>query len=192
MSMRTRAGANTTITTLRMLENITRPYPGLLRGTMILVNTKLLGIFMQEHLGVLIVNRRLAGRCRGSNPSGPLGGFLAVLGDELEDERVALEEAMRSQGVRPTRLKNALLASSEKLARLKLNGTLFSYSDLSRVYELHGLCLLTQHRIFLWQTLAVLPNTRVRSERMEARARQQLVVLDEHRAAAAALLTEPA
>ena len=190
--MRTRAGANTTITTLRMLENITRPYPGLLRGTMILVNTKLLGIFMQEHLGVLIVNRRLAGRCRGSNPSGPLGGFLAVLGDELEDERVALEEAMRSQGVRPTRLKNALLASSEKLARLKLNGTLFSYSDLSRVYELHGLCLLTQHRIFLWQTLAVLPNTRVRSERMEARARQQLVVLDEHRAAAAALLTEPA
>jgi len=192
MSMRTRAGANTTITTLRMLENITRPYPGLLRGTMILVNTKLLGIFMQEHLGVLIVNRRLAGRCRGSNPSGPLGGFLAVLGDELEDERVALEEAMRTQGVRPTRLKNALLASSEKLARLKLNGTLFSYSDLSRVYELHGLCLLTQHRIFLWQTLAVLPNTRVRSERMEARARQQLVVLDEHRAAAAALLTEPA
>jgi len=190
--MRTRAGANTTITTLRMLENITRPYPGLLRGTMILVNTKLLGIFMQEHLGVLIVNRRLAGRCRGSNPSGPLGGFLAVLGDELDDERVALEEAMRSQGVRPTRLKNALLASSEKLARLKLNGTLFSYSDLSRVYELHGLCLLTQHRIFLWQTLAVLPNTRVRAERMEARARQQLIVLDEHRAAAAALLTEPA
>ncbi|HZJ50479.1 MAG TPA: hypothetical protein VFF07_06415 [Actinomycetota bacterium] len=156
------------------------------------MNAKLLGIFMQENLGVLIVNRRLAERCRGSNSSGALGGFLAALGDELEDERRALEETMLSEGVRPTRLKNAILASSEKLGRLKRNGTLLSYSDLSRVYELHGLCLLTHHRIFLWHTLAPLPDTRVRAERLEARARQQLDALEQHRAAAAALLTEPA
>lgn len=155
------------------------------------VTAKLLGIFMQENLGVLIVNRRLAERCRGSNPSGPLGGFLAVLGDELEDERAALEEAMLSKGVRPTRLKNAVLGSSEKLGRLKFNGTLFSYSDLSRVYELHGLCLLTHHRIFLWQTLA-LPHAGVLAGRMEARARRQLAALEQHRAEAAALLSEPA
>lgn len=156
---------------------------------MIAMNAKLLGIFMQENLGVLIVNRRLAERCRGSNPSGALGGFLAALGDELEDERAALEETMLSEGVRPTRLKNAVLAASEKLGRLKRNGTLLSYSDLSRVYELHGLCLLSHHRIFLWQTLAHLPDTRVRAERMEARARLQLAALEQHRAAAAALLT---
>jgi hypothetical protein len=155
------------------------------------VTAKLLGIFMQESLGVLIVNRRLAERCRESNPSGPLGGFLAVLGDELEEERAALEEAMLSKGVRPTRLKNAVLAFSEKLGRLKFNGTLFSYSDLSRVYELHGLCLLTHHRIFLWQTLS-LPNAGVLAERMETRATRQLAALEQHRAAAAALLSAPA
>ena len=155
------------------------------------VTTKLLGIFMQENLGVLIVNRRLAERCRKSNPSGPLGGFLAVLGDELEDERAALEEAMFSEGVRPTRLKNAVLGASEKLGRLKFNGTLFSYSDLSRVYELHGLCLLTHHRIFLWQTLA-LPDAGVPADRMEARAKLQLAALEQYRAEAAALLSEPA
>ena len=154
------------------------------------MTTKLLGIFMQENLGVLIVNRRLAEHCRGRNPSGPLGGFLAVLGDELEEERAALEEAMLSKGVRPTRLKNAVLGSFEKLGRLKFNGTLFSYSDLSRVYELHGLCLLTHHRIFLWQTLA-LPDTGVLAERMGARATRQLAALEQHRAAAAALLSEP-
>jgi hypothetical protein len=156
------------------------------------VNTKLLGIFMQENLGVLIVNQRLAERCRGSNPSGPLGGFLAALADELEDERAALEATMRSESVRPKRLKNAVLASSEKLARLKFNGTLLSYSDLSRVYELHGLCLLTEHRIFLWQTLAPLSDARVRSERMSARARLQLAALERHRAVAATLITGPA
>ena len=156
------------------------------------MNRKLLGIFMQDNLGLLLVNRRVARRCRKSNPSGPLGGFLAALDEELEDERAALEETMLSEGVRPTRLKNAVLASSEKLGRLKFNGTLLSYSDLSRVYELHGLCLLTQHRIFLWQTLALLPDTRVRAEDMEARARRQLGRLEHHRAAAAALLAEPA
>ena len=152
-------------------------------------NTKLLGTFMQENLGVLIVNQRLAERCRGSNPSGPLGGFLAALGEELEDERAALEATMRSKSVRPKRLKNAVLAASEKLGRLKRNGTLLSYSDLNHVYELHGLCLLSHHRVLLWQTLAHLPDTRVRAERMEARARLQLAALEQHRAAAAALLT---
>jgi hypothetical protein len=159
---------------------------------MIAMTTGLIGIFMQENLGVLIVNRRVAERCRGSNPSGSLGGFLAALADELDDERAALEESMRSEGVRPKRLKNAVLAHSEKLGRLKFNGTLLSYSDLSRVYELHGLCLLTHHRIFLWQTLTDLPDIRVRAHRLEARARQQLAALEQHRAAAAALLTEPA
>ena len=158
---------------------------------MILMVGKLLRIFMQENLGVLIVNRRLAVRCGGSNAAGPLGAFLAALGDELEDERAALEETMRSEAVRPKRLRNAVLASLENLGRLKLNGTLLSYSHLSRVYELHGLYLLTQHRILLWQTLASLPDTRVRAERMETRARQQLAALEVHRAAAAALLTEP-
>ncbi|MDQ3661849.1 MAG: hypothetical protein M3454_12475 [Actinomycetota bacterium] len=156
------------------------------------MEANLLGIFMQENLGLLIVNRRLAERCRGSNPSGPLGDFLATLCGELEDERSALEDTMRSASVRPKRIKNALLAFSEKLARLKFNGTLLSYSNLSRVYELHGLCLLTEHRIFLWQTLAPLSGTRARAEVMETRARQQLVVLTEHRAAAAVLLSEPA
>lgn len=155
-------------------------------------NTKLLGTFMQENLGVLIVNQRLAERCRGSNPSGPLGGFLAALGEELENERAALEATMRSKSVRPKRLKNAVLAAAERLARLKPNGTLLSYSDLSRVYELHGLCLLTEHRIFLWQTLAALSDTRVRAELMDARARQQLAALEQHRAAAALHITGPA
>lgn len=156
------------------------------------MNTKLLGIFMQENLGVLIVNKRLAERCRGSNPSGPLGGFLATLGGELEDERAALEATMRSKSVRPKRLKNAVLAASERLARLKLNGMLLSYSDLSRVYELQGLCILTEHRIFLWQTLAALSDTRDRAELMDARARQQLAALERHRATAALQITGPA
>jgi hypothetical protein len=148
---------------------------------MIAVNDKLLHILVQESLGLLIVSRRLALRCRSNNPSGALGDLLSSLAAELEDERAELEVTMRAAGVRPHRLKNLTLVTSEYLARLKLNGSLLSYSDLSRVYELHGLCLLTQHRVWLWRSLAALPTARGQAERMEARAAHQLGDLEAHR-----------
>ena len=153
---------------------------------MIAVNDKLLHIFLQENFGLLIVNRRLALRCHSNNPSGPLGDLLSSLSTELEDERRELEVTMRAAGVRPHRLKNMALVTSEYLARLKLNGSVLSYSDLSRVYELHGLCLLTQHRIWLWRSLSALPAARGQAERMEARAARQLGDLEAQRTEATA------
>lgn len=153
---------------------------------MIAVTDKLLQIFLQENLGLLIVNRRLAQRCRSSNPSGALGGLLSSLGAELEDERHELEVTMRAKGIRPHRLKNLALVASEYVGRLKPNGSLLAYSDLSRVYELHGLCLLSQHRIWLWRTLSALPAARGQAARMEERAARQLEALEAQRAEATA------
>jgi hypothetical protein len=81
---------------------------------------------------------------------------------------------------------------AEKVGRLKLNGQLRGYSDLSRLVELEGLCVGVEGKKSMWTALrGVAENdSRLQSfdfSALEARAQRQRDELEVHRRAAAAL-----
>lgn len=147
-------------------------------------SNKLLKIYLADSLALLIVNKHLAARCLASNRRGPLGVLLDELKLALEDDRGVLDEIMEAQGARKDPIKGALAWSAVMLGRLKLNGSLFAYSDLSRLYELEGLCALTGPRVWLWRSLESL-SLGSDLQRLIDRAERQGMELDRQRQEAA-------
>jgi hypothetical protein len=116
-------------------------------------SNKLFKIYLADSLALLVVNKRVAARCLASNRKGPLGAFLDELKLALDDDRAVLQVIMADMGVRMNPVKNALGWGATIAGQLKLNGSLIAYSDLSRLYELESLCVLTDLRIWLWRML---------------------------------------
>jgi hypothetical protein len=147
---------------------------------------KLLKIFLADSLALLIVNKHLAARCLAKNRRGPLGVLLDELKLALDDDRGVLDEIMEAQGARKDPIKGAMARSAVMLGRLKLNGSLFAYSDLSRLYELEGLCALTGPRVWMWRSLKSL-SLGNDLQRLIDRAERQGLELDRQRQEAAAV-----
>jgi hypothetical protein len=84
----------------------------------------------------------------------------------------------------------------ERVARLKLNGSLIGYSPLSRVLELEALIAGVKAKRLLWDSLRHTEAARgVDLDLMESRAKQQLdtlVAIHEEAAAIAFAAREPA
>ncbi len=114
---------------------------------------KLLGIYLNDHLATMRGEVELAKRCRSSNRGGDLEYELSRLIGEVEEDRRHVRELLERSGMRESRGKQMLASVAEKLGRLKLNGQLRGYSDLSRLVELEGLCLAAEHRRNLWRSL---------------------------------------
>ena len=150
-------------------------------------SNKLLKIYLADSLALLIVNKHLAARCLANNRRGPLGVLLDELKLALEDDRGVLEEIMEAQGARKDPIKGALAWSAVMLGRLKLNGSLIAYSDLSRLYELEGLRALTGPRVWLWRSLESLEFLSLGNDlqRLIDRAERQGMELDRQRQEAA-------
>jgi hypothetical protein len=149
-----------------------------------------LAIYLNDHLAGAIAAFELARRCRGNNQRTPLGMYLSSLIEEIAADRRALEEVMGQLGARRDPLKQAAGWLAEKVGRLKLNGRLLGYSDLSRLEELEALCLGVEGKRAMWRSLQALKDDpRVRGmdfARLEGRARAQRSQLEGHRRAAAA------
>lgn len=75
----------------------------------------------------------------------PSSAQLSIVRDIIQ--RVGGKEGIES------RAKQGAAWIAEKLGRLKLNGSLLRYSDLSRVVELETLAAASLERISLWDTL---------------------------------------
>jgi hypothetical protein len=117
----------------------------------------LLTIYLQDHLALASAGIRLARRCRRENRAeGKLARFLDRFIPELEQDRAVLAEVTETLGARRDLLKEAAVAVGELLGRLKLNGRLLSYSDLSRLWELEALVAGTTSRLSAWGILAKL------------------------------------
>jgi hypothetical protein len=112
-----------------------------------------LAVYLNDHLAGSLAGLELARRARDSNQGSELGRTLDELATEIEAERATLREVMESLGIAVSRFKPAGAWLGEKLGRLKLNGQLRGYSDLSRVVELEGLCLGVRGKRLLWQAL---------------------------------------
>lgn len=150
---------------------------------------KLLRIYLNDHLAVMRGEVELARRCRSNNRGAELEDELSRLVEEVEEDRRQLRGLLERSGMRESRAKQALASIAEKIGRLKLNGELRGYSDLSRLVELEGLCLAAEHRMNLWRSLeTAAEHPRLRElpsgEYLE-RASRQRQRLEEHRLRAA-------
>lgn len=155
-----------------------------------LLGSDLLGIYLNDHLAGSTAGLELARRARGSNEGTPLGDFLAGFVVELEEDRVALEAMMDRLGVGKDRLKIGAAWAGEKAGRLKLNGSVTSYSPLSRLVEVEGLLIGVSGKRAGWLGLLEIaprePRLDVEElERLVSRAEAQLSGLRSHHAAAA-------
>ena len=118
------------------------------------METKLLRIYLNDHLATAVAGRELAARARRANQGSDFGPFLGRVLAELDDHRAQLEGVMQRLGVRKDPVKPAAGWLVEKVGRLKLNGRLRGYSPLSRLLELESLAAVSTGHASMWTTLA--------------------------------------
>lgn len=154
-------------------------------------STKLLSIYLNDHLAGSMIGVELARRASASNSGTPLGEHLEALTSEIESDREALEGVMAESGVRRNSAKAAGARVAEKLRRVvKLNGRLTGYSPLSRFLELEALYLGITGKRELWRALQrsyVRDVPGVDFEELERRAERQAAAIEDHRLEAAYL-----
>jgi hypothetical protein len=149
-----------------------------------------LSIYLNDHLAGSTVGLDLARRTASENEGSSYGRVLAEVAEEIAQDREALVDIMDRLSVGHDRLKLAGAWAAEKLGRLKLNGSLVSYSPLSRLEELEGLSLGVEGKLSLWQALKLThgddPRLRgVDFDALIARARSQRRRLERQRRKAA-------
>jgi hypothetical protein len=151
-----------------------------------------LNIYLSDHLAGAAMGQEVARRCLSSNTGSELGEFLSRFIEEIDEDRSTLERLIDTVGAQPDRMKLGAAWVTEKVARLKLNGQIRGYSDLSRVLELEGLLLCVEGKRALWSSLKVVAEDDVRLadfdfDALESRAARQREELELHRRKAAAI-----
>jgi hypothetical protein len=153
-----------------------------------MTNDALLAIYLNDHLAGSVSASELARRCLSNNRGTPLGVYLTTFIEEVEADRRALLDIMGRVGARPDPLKQAVGWAIEKVGRLKMNGSLFGYSDLSRLVEVEGLTLGAHGKLSSWTALIAVEDPRLDADelhRLERRARGQRDKLEKYRREAA-------
>ena len=150
---------------------------------------RFLGIYLDDHLAVLVGGIELVQRTLGETEDPAARAALEPILLELRDDRRAVEQVARSLGRRPSRAKQRFAWLAEKLGRLKLNGALTSRSPLSRVVELEGTSAVLVLARSLWRNLehASPEHYREDAARRAARVEKRLTMLDVLRLAAASV-----
>lgn len=151
---------------------------------------KLLRIYLNDHSAGALTGIEVAKRCLSSNEGTRLGEFLEGFVAELEEDRGELLRIMDALGFPRDKLKEGAGWVAEKVGRLKLNGQITGYSDLSRVVELEGLVIGVTGKLSLWRNLKAIAGTDPRLavvdfDRLEKRAERQREELDAHKLEAA-------
>jgi hypothetical protein len=114
---------------------------------------ELLAIYLNDHLAGAVAGSELARRCRRHNMASPYAITLGELSTAINEDRATLERLMSALGVAHNPAKQWGAFAAERIARLKLNGRLTSYSPLSRVVELEALTAGITAKRMLWLSL---------------------------------------
>ena len=152
----------------------------------------MLGIYLNDHLAGSIAGHELAKRSAKSNKGTEFGPFLQELATDIEEDQRSLRLVMDRLGVKPNPIKDSGAWLAEKVGRLKLNGSLTGYSELSRVVELEGLAVGIMGKTALWRSLKTTFGDGgsldgVELDELMARAEKQRAEIEEHRLKAAAM-----
>jgi hypothetical protein len=155
------------------------------------MQTKLLAIYLNDHLAGATAGAAVAQRAADSNrDNDAYYPALSTLAEEIREDRASLLSIMSALEIGTDPVKQALAWAGEKVARLKLNGHLLSYSPLSRLDELEMLALGVTGKRALWRSLELLApeEPRLRPEQLTeliARAERQLEEIEACRRRAA-------
>ena len=145
-------------------------------------------IYLNDHLAGSTVGVALAKRTLGSNRGTQFEPVLERLAREIDEDRETLREIMRALDVGEDRVKKLAPYVAERAGRLKLNGSFFSYSPLSRLVEFEGLALGITGKLALWVSLREAADDRLAAfdlAALEARAREQQDLMEAQREEAA-------
>ena len=144
-----------------------------------------MSIYLNDHLAGSTNGRELVRRAASNNRGNEYGAVLSELSSEIDEDRATLLALMRNLNVEVNHAKVIGGWVAEKAGRLKLNGSLRSYSPLSRVVELEALMLGVDGKRNLWVALdalssgepvlsaAGLPDLIARADRQLARLEEQ-------------------
>ncbi|MBA3262953.1 MAG: hypothetical protein H0T69_10905 [Thermoleophilaceae bacterium] len=151
---------------------------------------KYLKIYLNDHLMGSTTGVELVRRIADGHEGEELGTFAAALAEEIEADRDALLDIMRTLDASRDQVKVAAGWIAEKVGRLKLNGELRGSSPLSPVVELEGLSMGIEGKRLLWVALAETEGVaqRVGAERLQKlieRAEQQREGVERRRREAA-------
>ena len=155
------------------------------------MQTKLLAIYLHDHLAGATAGAAVAQRTAGSNrDNSAYFPALRTLAEEIREDRASLIGIMSALKVGSDPVKQALAWAAEKAGRLKLNGHLLSYSPLSRVAELEFLAIGVAGKLALWRSLELLApeEPRLRLDQLTeliSRAERQLQAIEQCRRRAA-------
>lgn len=143
------------------------------------MQSKLLAIYLNDHLAGATAGVAIARRVASSNRHNDIYSALSRLAEEIHEDRTSLLGVMSALKIRTDPVKQALAWGAEKAGRLKLNGHLLSYSPLSRLDELEFLTLGVTGKLALWCSLDLLVprEPRLRREQLAeliARAERQI------------------
>lgn len=114
---------------------------------------RFLEIYLNDQLALGVVWRELARRSQRNNRGTDLGEALDRVSAGIAEDVVTFRTVMRRAGVRVNPLKVPVAVGAERLARLKLNGRLTTYSPLSRFMELEVLVMGIDRKKQLWETV---------------------------------------
>jgi hypothetical protein len=145
---------------------------------------KSLRIYLGDHLALMVAEGELAKRIRRENRQTPLAEFLDSHLRDLDVQRRLAVRALEAVGGRASYLKQAGGWMAEKFGRLKLNGGLVHYTNLSRVVELEGLLLLATSRRLMWQALATANLPQIDLHAAQETTATQIAQLEGHLASA--------
>jgi hypothetical protein len=157
-----------------------------------MANDKHLHIYLNDHLAGATGGVELARRTASNNEGTEFGDLLKRLADEIEEDRQTLLGIIEAVGGTADKLKQGAAWTAEKVGRLKLNGKITGYSELSRLVEIEGLAVGVEAKVSLWRSLRQLSRTDPRLDetlldRLIERGTRQRDELEAKRLAAAAI-----
>jgi hypothetical protein len=118
-----------------------------------MIDLSRLSIYLNDHLAGSMIGVELAKRTLRNNSDTSYSAALSKLVTDIEADRHTLQDLMAELGLKRNAVKEAAAWSAEKAGRLKLNGKIFGYSELSRVLELEGLAIGVEGKLSLWRAL---------------------------------------
>jgi hypothetical protein len=152
------------------------------------MSDKYLSIYLNDHLAITTGAHELLNRTLENNRDIELGKFVEALAIDAEQERNAIESLMTEQGIAHNPIKSAGAWFAERVGRLKLNGQITGYSDLSRLVEIEGIGLALESKRAFWDALNQVGFTEAGglvTKSLARRAEQQIEELEKHRREAA-------
>src|SRR4051812_6588926 len=114
---------------------------------------KLLPIYLNDHLAGATLGTNLAKRIADENRDNGFGPVFQELHEQIAEDRGALSDVMAALDIGTDHIKQIGAVVVERVGRFKLNGSLLSYSPLSRLVEIEALALGVTGKLGLWRAL---------------------------------------